>query len=434
MKKKTFYLIALLFVFSIACKEQKRIYSDADNQIELDATRQQIDLQDDVASFTGMSTKDGRFWDYVYPEVKGIPDSLSNIQVYYSWFNNIQALYQSYKAGVVSKEDFDYYYKGWGADTTYCIPDFVKTFVIIASGESQNGQKYYLFDSDNDFDLGDEVLIQAKESDFYSIIQKTYKPYKIIYEKVVNKTIQNDSTWIAFFENNGNMNLHVNEKASATFQFDSVNYIIDVRPSTSKRYRGGTSYKISSGFNKKSKDYKVGEYAKFGNNYYKLNCSSDGLKIYLTKVDDAFKHGGTQIGMPPLTFKAKTYLGDSINFPSDYKGKYVLLDFWSIGCAPCVQEMKDYYIDIYKKFGGTQFEIIGVADNSSNELENFINDNKIKWTIIPDGESRNIQKKYHISYYPTLYFIDPSGNIIAKEGELREGRFVSILEENIKPN
>jgi len=53
--------------------------------------------------------------------------------------------------------------------------------------------------------------------------------------------------------------------------------------------------------------------------------------------------------MLPIAFKAKTYLGDSTSFPSDFKGKYVLPDFWPISCAPCIQEIKDYYIDIYNK-------------------------------------------------------------------------------------
>jgi len=80
-----------------------------------------------------------------------------------------------------------------------------------------------------------------------------------------------------------------------------------------------------------------------------LSCSSDGLKIYLTKDTNAISKGSIRVAMLPIAFKAKTYLGDSTSLPSDFKGKYVLPDFWPISCAPCIQEIKDYYIDIYNK-------------------------------------------------------------------------------------
>lgn len=426
-------LISLLISFSMGHKKQKRVYTESDKLIELNAKRQSVPIYE-RSRYLGMSTKDGRFWDNVFPEVKGIPDSLANTKLYYCWFNNIQALYQSYKAGVIHKNDFDSYYNAWGADTTDCIPEYVKTFAIIATGESKTGRKYYLIDSNNNYDLSDEVLFETSKSNSLSKKIKEHQPHKIIYEMVVNKKIQKDSTWIAFKELGGRMLRKFCEKASASFQFDSVNYIIDVYPSVNYLYKGGATFNLTQTDTKQRKTYNVGEYIKLSNHFYKLSCSTDGLKIFLAKDDDAFTNGSTQVGMPPLAFKAKTCLGDSINFPSDYNGKYVLLDFWATSCGPCVQEIKDYYIDIYTRYGGNQFEIIGVANNLPNELEIFIKENNIKWTIIPDGKTKLIQKQYNLTHYPTLYFIDPDGKIIAKENDLREGKFVSTLRDNIKPN
>lgn len=353
--------------------------------------------------------------------------------MYFERVNNIQALFQSYKAGIVEKKDFDYYYKAWGEDTTYCTPSYVKTFLVIVTGTSKTGQRYYLFDSDNDFDLSDETPFETSlvSKDYLGDKNKKFTSHKIIYEKNINGKIQQDSTWIAFFENDY-MWLHFCEKASATFQFDTIKYTIDVQPSISYRYRGGTKFIVSNGYNKSSNNFKVGEYLKLGNSFYQLSCSNDGLKIYLTKDNNASNHGSTQIGMPPIQFAARTLKGDTINFPSDFKGKYVLLDFWSLGCAPCIQEIKDYYIYIYEMYGGSKFEIIGVADDKSEDLEKVIKKNGIKWTIIPDKEQKLIQKKYNISHYPTLYFINPEGEIIADERELRGGKFATILGENIK--
>jgi peroxiredoxin len=424
--------LSLVIILAFVCKAQtKGSFTESDNRIELNALRQSVPVNNS-SGFGGMSIKGDSFWDNVSPDVKGVPDSLTGVKIYYQYMNYIQALYQSYKAGKVSKGDFEEVYQAWGSDTTDCIPGYVKTFVVIATGVSKTGHAYYLFDSDNDFDLGDEILYESTKSSpvFHNI--NTDQPHKVIYEKVINGRVQQDSTWIAFYEYEERLSIQLCEIATATFQFDSTMYKIKVRPSTTNGYRKGTTYNVSHAVNKKSKNYDVGEYLKLGNSYYKLSCSSDGLKIFLTKDKKALVNGSTQIGMTPINFKVKTYTGNSINFPSDFKGKYVLLDFWSTSCGPCVQEIRDYYIDIYKKYGGRKFEIIGIADNLPQELDDFIKKYHINWIIIPDGAQRAIQKKYNIFTYPTLYLINPEGVIISKDNELRFGKFESILEKNIK--
>ncbi len=432
MNKKNTLLISLLIFFTIGCKKQSKIFTESDAVIELNATRQS-DLMNDYLGYMGMSTKNGSFWDNVFPEVNGLPDSLNDVTIHYTWLNNIQALYQAYKAGKVEKADFENYYKALGADTTECTADYVKTFVVIATGVSTSGQRYYFFDSNNNYDMADEIPFETVvvPADSYGNNNKEFQPHKIIYEKHLNGEILQDSTWIAFYERTDRMWIQFSEKSTARFQFDSLNCKIEARPSISKRYRGGAKFTVSLGFNKRSNQYTQGEYMQLGNAYYQIGCSSDGLKILLTKDEQVLSKGSTQVGLPPLSFSAESLTGDTVNFPGDFKGKYVLLDFWSLSCGPCIQEIRDYYIDIYEKYGGNQFEIIGVADNNAQQLESFINKFGIKWIVIPDGQHKEIHKKYNILHHPTLYFINPEGEIIAKEDDLRGGKFVTILDKNL---
>lgn len=427
----TFFLVVIAF----GCKEQKRVFTKSDNQIEITATRQKDPI--DSRMIFGITTKDGGFWDNVFPEIVGIPDSLTDIKVYYCFIDNIQALYQSYKAGVIKKEDFNDHFNAWGIDTTNCTSEYVKTFVIVVTGKSKNGQKYYIYDSNNNYNMADEVPYETIESNTnrFDNYNSEFQPHKIIYEKYVDNKIQKDSTWIAFFESNGRMWMQFCEHTTASFQFNSSHYQLNVYPKNGYtiKYGNSTFFSFSKSRNQRSQDLNFGEYINLEGSFYKVECSTDGLKIKLTKDSDVINEGSTQIGMSPITFRAVSSKGDSINFPKDYKGKYILLDFWATSCAPCVQEIKNNYIDIYKKYGGNQFEIIGIANNLSNELEGFIKDNHIDWTIIADRKAKFIQKKYKIHQYPTLYLINPEGVIISKGEELRAGRFESILEKNVKP-
>lgn len=263
---------------------------------------------------------------------------------------------------------------------------------------------------------------------------REFQPHKVLYEKYIDSKIQKDSTWIAFFENNGKMYLRFCEHTTTSFQYDSAHYRIEAIPSAgySVVYNNATFFRISKNINRKSQKLNYGEFLKLNDAFYRIACTKDGLKIILTKDYNVQNEGSTQIGLSPLSFRAISLKGDSINFPSDFKGKYVLLDFWSTNCAPCIQEIRDYYINIYKKYGGDQFEIIGVANNLNNELEGYIKKNKIKWTIIPDGKSKMIQKRYKIYQFPTLYLINPEGKIVAKDEELRGGKFESILAKKTK--
>lgn len=438
MNKYIGVILGLLLIVNLGCQPTEKNYTDADDLIELDAVRQKERMINFKAQ-RRMYEKDGRFWDKVKPEIKGVPDSLLNDNVYYYTINNIQALYQSYKAGDVKNEDFEHYYKAWGADTSNCTANYVNTFVVIVTGKTESGNYYYMFDSNNNHDFSDEILyetIKSPSSAFGKNYNLEFQPHKLVFEKYMDNSIQEDFKWISFSKRNGKMWIQFNETTETSFVFNSTQYKIKTYPSIGGEPRYGISsfFKLSKPEEpyQRSKLYNIGEYINLGTSKYKIDCSQDGLKVYLSKDKSLSHNGSTQIGYAPISFKALTYSNDSINFPSDFKGKYVLLDFWSTGCAPCVQEIKENYIEVYERDGGKNFEIIGVADNLTTELETFIVKNNIKWTIVPDKENKLILKKYNIYKYPTLFLINPEGKIILKDDDLRGEKLLVELNERIK--
>jgi len=426
MRFINYLIITLLFSIIAGCNKVPNTYSESDNCIKLSTIRKKDSLND-TFFFTKMSTKDGRFWDKVYPKVKGIPDSLSGVKVYYKWLDNVQALYQAYKEGAVDKADYEYYIEAWGSDTAFCTSRYLKTFVVVATGNSASGQSYYMYDSNNDFDLSNEKLHAIKQNTMEN------QPHKVIFEKYIDTKIKKDSTWIAFYKRKGKMWLQFCEYAETSFMFDSTTYKIKVFPSKGVKntYGAATFFEILNSSNSNLQVLTQHQYLKLADSFYRLNINKDGLKLELKKDNDVLKKGSDQVGMPPFSFQGVSLKGDSLSFPEDYKGKYVLLDFWSTGCSPCVKEIKEHYIEIYEKYGGENFEIIGVGNDTKKSLQKFNDKFNVKWTTIADGDTRSILRLFNVYQYPTLYLIDPNGVIISSGQDLRGGRFEQILQENI---
>lgn len=119
---------------------------------------------------------------------------------------------------------------------------------------------------------------------------------------------------------------------------------------------------------------------------------------------------------PAFTLK-NIYTGDDICL-ADYRGKYVLLDFWASWCGPC-RNSHPHLISIEQKYKADNFALLGIAsDRKDDVIKEAAGKDGITWPQMNIYEKRSGQKPlsemYDISALPTKILIDPQGKIVAR--------------------
>jgi peroxiredoxin len=121
------------------------------------------------------------------------------------------------------------------------------------------------------------------------------------------------------------------------------------------------------------------------------------------------------IGQKAPDFESLTPDGKTVKL-SDFKGKYVLIDFWASWCAPCREENPNIVAQ-YHAFKEKGFTVLGVSlDNSQAAWVNAIKADKLDWTQVSDLKQWDSAagQLYNITAIPASFLISPDGEIIGK--------------------
>lgn len=118
-----------------------------------------------------------------------------------------------------------------------------------------------------------------------------------------------------------------------------------------------------------------------------------------------------QPGAAAPEFSLQDKAGKTINL-SDFKSKYVYLDFWATWCTPCLQEMK--LIPALKKKYGDNIVFISISiDDDAALMKKFLTKNpKYDWVFLHYGTQKEVKDAYEIKSVPAYFLINAYGNFI----------------------
>lgn len=101
---------------------------------------------------------------------------------------------------------------------------------------------------------------------------------------------------------------------------------------------------------------------------------------------------------------------------SDYRGQWVLVNYWATWCPPCLEELPE--LEMWHSESEGKGVVLGVnlEDISRKSLVEFLDDQFLSFPILVAGGSPSADQLIgRIPGMPTSYLVSPEGKVVARQ-------------------
>jgi thiol-disulfide isomerase/thioredoxin len=345
-------------------------------------------------------------------ETRGIPNDWEEYYVKQIWLDAFQVTYQDYIKRGFNKTKFDADSKGWAKNPHQrkLSKESIISYVNIVFRESKDGAIEYILDTNNNKDFSDdEVRITLRVDAHFNYAPSVKKAPFVKYQLSTNEGVLDKKVKVLILLNGNNDLIYGFPQIFETSFLDKK---IQVSHGFANVTFDENSVLIIEG---NEEEIGLNEFIKIDNSTYKnLGVNLNNNTLILQRLSEKKELFSTNRGYKAIPFKIKKLnSNDSISL-SDFKGKFLYIDFWGTWCEPCVKDLPKI-VEAYKRTSRDDIQFLGIAVRDEKEgLELYIEDFNIKYPQVLESDSKNLQKRYNIIGFPSTFLIDRKGKIIAK--------------------
>lgn len=141
--------------------------------------------------------------------------------------------------------------------------------------------------------------------------------------------------------------------------------------------------------------------------------SEDDLQTETGRMIYEYMHLPERVGVGDEMVDGDLYDTDgNLRHLSEFNGRYILLDFWSQGCGPCIASFPEME-EVIAAYGD-RLEVVGISSDRKDIWLKYLSENKVggnQWNELRMGNT-GLAAAYGVTGIPHYVMISPDGRIL----------------------